>query len=656
MQSLAVALLLIEIAGYAYIFHRIIKLPLAVAPGVYVSLVVVLLYASDFLGLLWYARFLVHVVGVVAFFLLLADRSTILSAPHLTSRIKFNVLTMSGLFAALFFLALYANQSLMFWRTDEFSHWGSVIKLVCEANTFHLNPNPLQFKDYPPATALFAYHILGLTGYSEGMAIVSYDIILLAFLLPVLAAAYAANIVLGFVTTALVYVLVTIFGHGWDSVNVDHIVSAAFAGTIIAYLSMGLRLRTLMALPLLLAALSLMKQSGAYLALVAAAVCAVDLAIRQFAAKSRAASEPALRRFDLRYLLWVVLILATPLLANASWKSYLKASHISAGWGSVELSSILPGALKCCETEREIDVTNAYFSKYLGLPKGEPWKGSIIDIARKNWERTTYEPSLPTTKSSTFQVFGFLLAFWAVANLFLGRGVDRWRTFATIAVFAGGMAAFSLSILLSYIYLFNSFEAAQVASFERYHDTYVLAAFLLVLFWIATAIKGRSVVVRFSTTILLALWGYQFMQPARENFIAYRGGQALGPVAIRKSLRPIFEPALQATPPHAKVYVGWLNTTGIQVNMINYELLPRSYNFECFSFVARQPAPQVETCVLSEKELSDRLKEYDYLIVGQGLDRMRQDYPAIFDTQLDESQTLYKIAKDKPLVKAVPVR
>lgn len=103
MQLLAVAFLLIEIAGYAYIFHRIFRLPLVVAPSVYVSLVVVLLYASDFVGLLWYARFLIHVVGVVAFSLLLANRSTILSAPHLTSRTKFNVLAMSGLFAALFF-------------------------------------------------------------------------------------------------------------------------------------------------------------------------------------------------------------------------------------------------------------------------------------------------------------------------------------------------------------------------------------------------------------------------------------------------------------------------------------------------------------------------------------------------------------------------
>lgn len=553
----------------------------------------------------------------------------------------------------------------MFWRTDEFSHWGSFIKLVSETNTFHLNPNPLQFKDYPPATALFAYHVLGLTGYSEGAAIVSNDIILLAFLLPVVAAAYAANIALGFVTTALVYVLVAIFGHGWDSVNVDHIVSAAFAGAIIAYFSMGLSLRTLTALPLLLAALSLMKQSGAYLALVAAAICAVDVTIRQLSFRSRAASDPASRRFDFRYLLWAVLILATPLLTNASWKAHLKASHISPGWGSVELSSVLPGALKCCETEREVNVTNVYFSRYFDLPEGEPFKGSIIDIARKNWKRTTYPPSLPTTESSTLSIFGFLLTFWAIANLFLSRGVDRWRTFATIAIFAGGMIAFSLSILLTYVYRFNAVEAAYVASFNRYHNTYLLATFLLVLFWIATVTKETARIVGFSVAIFLALWGYQFTKPlwgekfadsSRAALVVFHRDMADPRVALRKSLRPIFEPALQSTPPDAKVYVAWLNTTGIQVTMINHELLPRSYNFECFSFVARPPVPQVETCVLSEKELSDRLREYDYMIVGEGLERMKQDYPAIFDSQLVESQTLYKIAKDGALVKAVPIR
>jgi hypothetical protein len=654
MRSLALVLLLLEIAGYVYLFRKLFSLPVVVAPAVYVCATIICLYISDFLGLLWYARLTIHVVGWAAF-AYLAYSWIIRPSKSIRSalRAERKVAAICAIFVVFAFVALYANGNLLFWKWDEFSHWGAVIRAISEADTFHLKPNPLMFPDYPVATALFAYHVLGLTGYSEGIALVSIDIVLLAFLMPIVANSFSANFLFGLVITSLIYIFVIVFSHGWDSVNIDHVISVTFAGAVAVYLTIGVAPASLVALPLILATLALMKQSGVYVALIVAAICAADMIIRQLLTRPGVENGAKGRRFRFVHLVWIIAIFAAPLLMDASWKAYMRANNIDPLWGKIGSSA--PALLKCCETDREVTVTNAYFEKYFAVPKGEQVKGTVIDIAKDKIRKIEFKAGLPTTASSIFAMFGFLVLSWLGISLLLNKGSDRWRAIAMIAIISGGMIAYSASLLSTYVYIFHIYDATNVASFDRYLNTYILAAFLIAFFWIGMTIAGRSPAVRWAAALLFAVWGFHFTYPAQASLRQYRPERAQGQIALRLNLRGITEPAIRQIPPDKKVYVGWLDTSGTEFMVIRYELMPRVTNTDCFSVVAGPPMPVMETCVLSETAFSKSLAPYDYFILGQGHARMKQDYPSIWDQGISDNVTLFRIDKSGTLVKMIPM-
>jgi hypothetical protein len=139
------------------------------------------------------------------------------------------------------------------------------------------------------------------------------------------------------------------------------------------------------------------------------------------------------------------------------------------------------------------------------------------------------------------------------------------------------------------------------------------------------------------------------------EFGRYRSETANNVVGMRLALKAITDPAIREIPPDKKVYIGWLDTEGYEFFAMKYELLPRVSNKVCFSFVASQPAPHFQTCVISEAELSAMFRNYDYAILGNGLARMKQDFPSIWHNEIPDNAKLFRIHSDKTSVRAVPL-
>lgn len=654
MQSLSLALLLLEITGYAYVFYRLCSLPVVVAPAVYVSAVIICLYASDFLGLLWYARLVIHMAGWAAFLSLAWNCVSRRRRVQAGLQYDFQTTANCATFVLFAFLVLYGNKDLLFWKWDEFTHWGSVIKVIAEADTFRLKPNPLMFPDYPTATALFAYHVMGLTGFSEGMAIVSIDLILLAFLMPIISNAFAANRLFGTMTACLTYILMIVFSHGWDSVNIDHVVSVTLAGAIATYLSVGRRPAALFAVPLILAALALMKQAGVYLAVIAAVICSIDMMIRQFMSPAEGDAAVQGRRLRPLHIIWMISLFAAPLLMDASWKAYLRVNGIAPLWAKIGTAA--PGIVNCCQTDREIRIANSYFAKYFGVANGEQVKGPILEIAKDKARKIQPSAEMPTIASSTVAVFGFLAISWLVLSWLLDKPVDRWRSTAMIVILSGGMVAYSASILSTYAYLFHIHDATTLVSFDRYHASYILAVFLIAFFWIGTIIAQRGMVFRWVAAALFAVWAYKFTYPAHASLAKYRPERAHNLVALRAHLESsIVEPALRQIPPDKRIYIGWLDGLGMEFTMLRYELLPRMTNSGCTSLVKAPPIPGIATCVYSEAEVSNILMSYDYFILGNGHARLKSDYPSLWDPSMTDKDILFRIDKSGPMVRLIPL-
>lgn len=616
---------------------------------IYACAVISILFIADFAGLLWQASLAIHagfvICGVV---LLWGERRNLLSGRsfQLEPRSLAVAATIIFLFAQVVFLTAPAQ----FHSWDEFSHWGTVIRAISAADTFHLNPNPLYFQDYPPGLALFAYHVLELVGFTEGHVYFSYVLLmgcLSASLLHMAAGVSFARFVF---SVLVLWLCVQFIAEGWISVLIDHVLALFFMGCVSFYLLLRERGGPLFVLPICIFAFALTKQAASSLALLATGIVLVDLVI------SRSVQERERATFWLRSAALAACLIGANWLASHSWSAYVDAAGLQRGWGSYSPVGLLGKFMGCCTTPRELNVAHAFFGRYFGsdLPVavgtvGSPAYLAWLSVSEGPWSLIRVQKML----GSTFAQMAYLWLAGLVVARFAARRLDRFRTIAFSFLMAAGAGGYALSLLLAYLYSFSEYEALNLASFNRFFTVYLIA-------WLSSALAYYAMTIpdpenqrlRNLTYVgfgigLLVLAGVQVRSAkiivSPGVYQEYATNQK---VAAREIVQSLVRPMLPGIPPTAKVYILWPDNTGYEFWLTKYEMLPRQTNLVCFAITSRPQPNFVQECAVSEEEFRRQLSQYDVVIVGQKLHRLREEYPGLFAALSTDKETgLFKIEK-----------
>lgn len=629
MQITGTALILIETIGYVLFLRYFFSVPYSVGAALFVASVATLLYCADFVGAMKSVSIAIHGGGLAAFAVtaglrLRAGRSSN-GQEHPEQP---NIAIAAAVILLLTVLLYWRNRNGAFYSWDEFSHWGTIIRVMVEANTFHLVPNPLYFQDYPPGTALFSYHVLQLTGYSEGSAYFSYALLMLCFLTGIILSAFSVGVLWGFAAVALTVGAVATLGAGWSNVLIDHILSVVFAGSLVAYLISQKEGHGRFAIPVLLGYLALLKQSGAALALVGAVVCTTDLLILRFYPRRKNAVTPRCR-LRLADAMWIVSLFAIPIAASSSWRHYVDTAALHKGWGSFSIGPSLTKAFACCRTPVEVEIAQNYFARFFGVIAGKLTEGSLPSFAADAISRT--EPAKLLSIAFPLPPFRVLLAITIATTIvlyFCRSTISRVRLAAFQTLLLGGALAYSGSILLSYLYAFSEYEGRQITSFVRFHDVYLLALVLLMIF-IATCLFAsprKTLVARLSVTVLacgVIAGGYKGIRA-----LAREGATQMQP--LRASIQLWTNDIRPLVPANGRTYIIWQESNGFEFWMVKHELLPRLTNLDCYSLGARFRPDDIWTCPRDETALIKELGEFDYVAVGHGLGSLHARYPELF--------------------------
>lgn len=623
-----VFLLLACFVGYIFLQHRFLRVPSAVAPALSVGLLISILFCADFVGMLEPATYVFYFVGWAGagMFLYLAVVGRIGTLQPDTVRM--------AAFGILAFLWLYrVNHDGAFHEWDEFSHWGSVIKAIYGANTFHFNPNPLYFQDYPPGAALFSYFVLKLLGYSEGGAYFSYGLILLAFALPVIGLVAQRGLVLVLGYSALILVLVSRngLGQGWSTTGIDHVLSIIFGGAIAAYFILRRAEAPLWPLPFMLIVLVLTKHAGQSLTMLVAALIATDLLVSEMVHEHR----PWLRRPSGETLRRIILmatgLLAPPLLIGWYWRHYVTEMGLAQGFGRHTLSKLLARSADCCASARDLKIVTGFVDKMLGVTvqDGLASAGSMVSVAGRHLLARGADITIAGTFSPVI-VLALLTAVGVVA-MRLADGIrDKARIGVATGVLSAGAIAFSVSLLLFYLYAFSEVEAVGLASFDRFQKTYYLGWALAAMAMIALALDAKPVQRAPGTLAAVFLVVLGLLPMALDDQKLRRLRLAPPPLGEeRAAIRKWVLPQLTGIPDSASVYVIWQGTSGIEFWMIRHEALPRVANNDCFSLGPPQFKGDIWSCPRTEKEVAGMLAGYRYLIVGHGLASLKAMYPSL---------------------------
>lgn len=236
---------------------------------------ILILYMSGLLG--WLSAGVYGCIGLSVLSLLYLIWRVVQDRTSLFRYLLTPGLLACGLLGIWIWLA-HQNRLLSAW--DEFSHWGVVVKNMVHFDSFGNHPDATTyFKGYPPATALFQYLWCKLYGrFQDAYLIRATNLLSFSLLLPLLAKLHWkrcwAFIPLFFIMACLP---LTFFSGFYTELYVDALLGLLLAYILYSYFSAD-TIDTFLVANLALAAfvLTLVKASGAGMALIAFAIIGID--------------------------------------------------------------------------------------------------------------------------------------------------------------------------------------------------------------------------------------------------------------------------------------------------------------------------------------------------------------------------------------------
>lgn len=636
----SVLLPLFAVAGFAWLFVRRFEVSPYVAPLCALGSIVTCLYLSDFLSLMRIAAIVLLVCGNLAFarYSIEQFRS---GQPVSTRHLVLLSILLSGL------LSLYSlNMQTAFTNWDEFSHWGTFAKLVASEHTFHLKQKLIRyyFEDYPPGTALLSYFFLQGTGYSESIIYFSYSLILVAGCLPTIGLAMAGSYVRGFVAIIACYLLVIVLGQGWSSALIDQVVGILFGGVICGYwLLRDAPSRRFLVLVPVLCFLVLSKQSGASFCLLATGLIAVDRLCVMRSEKTLVSKGMV--------LLPVLPIWLVPRLIQSSWTWHVNNQGLTKTFSAANLGESFGKFAKCCYTDRELATTANFFHVTMGTPAIEPsTPGSFLHVAIEQIFRSDVLRSLWHASMSTPGKLFIFLCILLVVSLFVCKPALRGRLALFNAALMAACAAYVLTLLVYYLYVFSEYEGRALASYARFLNTYYLAA---ALFAVGVLLSRSDVApIRENTFrifgIALLFHISAFSIPFAKAYLI-DGGTPIS--LMRTKIQNFVRPVVSFAPKNSSVYALWesasIRENGFEFWMMHYELRPRNTNLFCFSLGPPQYEGDIWSCKMNEQEVRNAFAGYQYVAVGSGVRTLKALYPEIFAlaTGTDNSG-IFEVFKD----------
>ena len=386
-----------------------------------------------------------------------------------------------------FLVALFAVQKPMFYQWDEFTFWGSAAKVTFESGQLYPTVNSnMVTTAYPPALPLLVYwfQFFG-TQFAEWVGYAAYDILAVACVAslchkqrnsgcPIFLGVTGLLLPLFFELGASTGIASTVY----LNLQADVTLGLLFGAALAVYYASQKRKQDIAVVWVILAALSLVKDMGLALGLIAAGIMAVDFLCCETA-----------------------LPLSKRLPISAAVFGALAAVVVVGWWGWSKYVGIVSG-------ENRFDLGNTGESHSLGM--GEMLVQGVKELL-----------GIGTTEQFSQMGKAMLQAYWQRKICLLGSGLvvtvvimallavafiagdkkHKKRVVLYTVFSTGGFLAFWVFHWFLYLYVFKSLEGEQLKDYSRYFSEYYLG--WLVGAMVLLAISQKSKLVDYVSAVFL---------------------------------------------------------------------------------------------------------------------------------------------------------
>jgi hypothetical protein len=356
---------------------------------------------------------------------------------------------------------LYVVFLIIFYKTaftgwDNFSHWGPMVKEMLRLDKFYSVPEAAVpfHKDYPPIVGLFEVFFAKLGGgYSEGIVILAAHVLQFSVLLPVIENIKKHTLSKG-LAVAFIATMLTLFMDShliFNSIYNDYLIAFLTAfGLYLAIFAERNKFNLIYLLATILF-LSYIKE----IAVVFAAVIALAYFIRSL-------QKQKAQKWYKRLLVPVSICLIA-LFGFFSWKFIIRNT----------------------ETDRQFDLNNAK-GKSLICPIIANCSDDYRNVAAINFYKAVFTKGITNANvdlSYAQLVAGTSLIFYLIYRRTKRSKDDKNRLKNIYICYLSGALIYAGVMFFTYTTLFDDNEGPNLASFNRYMNTYILVGLIFALYY-----------------------------------------------------------------------------------------------------------------------------------------------------------------------------
>jgi hypothetical protein len=634
MALLWLLVFLASFVGWCFLLTRLARCPIEVTPLLAGSSIILVLYAGALAGALAPTAKAVAAGGIaaLAYSIVMARRHG--DAPDVFC---------PGfvLFAVGAILLWLKVRSTSFHAWDEFSHWGYFPRELSATNRLPDADSQLILKNYPPGSGLFQYLVGLLMGMTEGHTIFAQDFLLLCGVTTLFQGArwkqWRALAALLICATLLIFML----GPGLRVSTMDHLLGVYFGAGIAVYLlDRATPQRPLLALPVC-CVLPLLKAVGLLMAALIALFILIDQIV-QAASRSPAApdADPGVS-WGRRAFVWagIVVVFALPIAVDQSWQVHLRHYHWDSLYTVNQLSmgQVVRGLVAGAgPSPRETTIITNFKGALATLGVGAPSIASIVmhDFTGLVRDPQHYAPAPNVSPPSLLIWVLVYLAAVAVAARVQPTARHRVRVLVASAVILAGGVIYHVGLLSLYINWFSEYEGVRLASYNRYLATYLLGAAIAVLSFLALALRdgpepndGSNALPAQALTVAAILCVFSAPLSSAAFFLRRTPDM----IPARAVVHKVLEPLVGRIDPGKKVFFVWQGSSGFELTVARYELLPIRMQNPCWSVGKKYKEGDIWTCDITVEELAKRMSECDLVLVGNTDSQFWDRYGSLFE-------------------------
>lgn len=581
---------ILSLLGYTFAIKQRSRWSIEVIPLFVISLLTTLLYLAG----------LFNVLPFVAEFLVLFGVALLLLSPWYIDKTRWlsDYFTPGFLFIVLFcvfFGCFSANSHFHLWA--EFSQWGARAKLIAIDKNLMTRSTVLAHYMYPPGAALFYYWFFVFSNFSEGIAHLGHQLLIL-LPLGIFVKNYSWNrwqrAFLVLTSAVLILLLFNVQMASNITLNANDVVGV-FLGMILAsyYYSERTEEDILFLFPVVFFFVTLKPDVFAFLFL----ICLIFI-VDQCVLKSKKLW---------RQIAFTFLLLLVGFLSYWSWQLFMQRND--------------PGLIP-------------------HIQFWPSWSLSSHDVALADHFLRVVISYLP-------MIVAIILI--VMANVLLAEGKARRKEIIWLHSFMLIGYFVYLGLLLAlYLYSFHAILAYHFTSLydylKIYHIAWGLFAFATMLpEWRDSYFGHHRYITGTMIAMALIIFPTYLFYGHYLHLKSNRKQHSL--LHLRRSLNPLVAAAKGIIPRHASVFIVWQDSVGFERVLLGYLLIPRRINPPPSSFGKPYSPEDKWTVDYSPKHLKQIIKNYDYVLLAYTDQPFWKTYGSLFKGRNQHQLVQYLICK-----------